>query len=75
MRAHEKEPSQTMFGEPEIVELGIDENGNRQWYMATREGFEEVGEDGVLKLNRQHFEVGTRITLEEPLPPEKKGGA
>lgn len=68
MRAYENEPANKVFGEPEIVELGLDEKGNRQWYMATREGFEEVGENGVLQLDMEHFEIGTRITLEEPLP-------
>lgn len=73
MRAYEKEPANRTFGEPEIVELGLDDDGNRQWYVATREGFEEVGENGVLQLDMQHFAVGTRITLEEPLPSEAEG--
>ena len=68
MRAYEKEPANKVFGEPEVVELGLDHDGNRQWFLATREGFEEVGDDGVLQLDRQHFQVGTRITLQEPLP-------
>lgn len=70
MRAYEKEPANKVFGEPEIVELGIDDDGKRQWYMATREGFQEVGENGVLMLDMQHFTVGTRITLQEPLEDE-----
>ena len=70
MRAYEKEPVEKVFGEPEIVELGLDDNGNRHWYMATREDFEEVGENGVLQLDMQHFAIGTRITLEEPIEAE-----
>lgn len=67
MRAYEKEPSERQFGEPEIVELGIDDKGNRQWYMATREGWEEIGEAGVISLCSGHLNVGTRITLQEPI--------
>lgn len=66
-RAYEREPAERVWGEPEIVELGLNEEGNKQWFMATREGFQEVGEDGCLQLDMQHFTVGTRITLEEPL--------
>lgn len=67
MRAYEKEPVYEHISEPEIIELGIDDNGEKQWYMATREGFEEVGnDDGVLTLDRKHFNVGTRIELVEP---------
>jgi hypothetical protein len=67
MRATEKEPATRVFGEPEIVELGLDDAGNRQWYVSTREGFEETGENGVLMLDERHFAIGTRLTLQEPL--------
>lgn len=56
------------LGNMEAVELGIDHNGNKQWYMSTREGWEEVGEDGTLKLSSEHFEVGTRIELHNVAP-------
>ena len=59
MRNYEKEPVYEYTGE--------DDRGEKQWYMATREGFEEVGNDeGVLTLDRKHFNVGTRIELVEP---------
>lgn len=74
MRAYEKEPSTKTFGEPEVIELGIDHNGNRQWFMATREGFQEVGDiGGTLVLDMMHFAIGTRVTVEEPLPDPNDG--
>lgn len=69
-REFEFEPKDPVFGQSERVELGRDHNGELQWYMATREGWQEVGKDGVLKLDKTHFAVGTRITLEEPLPDD-----
>jgi hypothetical protein len=56
-----------VFGEPEVVTLELDDDGNRRWLLSTREGLQEIGEGGVLQLDRDHFAVGTRITLEEPI--------
>lgn len=67
MRDQDKERSFKFFGTPEIVELGIDDRGNRQWYISTREGWEETGEDGVLQLDMRHFAIGTQIVLTEPI--------
>jgi hypothetical protein len=50
----------------ELVELGVDHNGKKQWFMSTREGWCEVGEKGVLMLDHRHFEVGTKIELTNP---------
>lgn len=55
-------------GNVEIVELGLDHNGQKQWYADTREGWVEVGSDNTLKLSAEHFEVGTKIKLTNPEP-------
>ncbi len=52
----------------EKVELRLDEDGVKRWWMGTREGWQHVGHDGlVLELLAEHFNVGTKITLEEPI--------
>lgn len=55
-------------GDVETVELGIDHDGKKQWYISTREGWEETGVDNVLMLDAEHFEVGTKIELTNPEP-------
>jgi len=51
-------------GEVEVVELGLDHNGKKHWYIQTREGWDEVGlDDGTLVLSMDHYAVGTRIEL------------
>ncbi|MCV0427561.1 MAG: hypothetical protein K5905_19045 [Roseibium sp.] len=55
-------------GDVEFVELGVDHDGNKQWFISTREGWEETGVDNVLMLNAEHFEVGTKIELTNPEP-------
>ena len=60
-----REDTQTTYeyGFVEIVELGVDHNGNKQWYASTQDGWEEIGKDGVLELSAEHSEAGTRIEL------------
>lgn len=60
-------------GNVEVVELGIDHNGKKQWYSDTREGWEEIGVKNVLMLDAQHFEVGTRLELTNPAPDQENG--
>ena len=56
-------------GRPEIVELGLDDDGNPQWYMSCDDGWNEVGApDGTLTLSAENYAVGTRIELTETLP-------
>lgn len=55
-------------GNVETIELGIDDDGKKQWYEDTRDGWEEVGENNVLMLDAEHFEVGTKIELTNPAP-------
>ena len=58
-------------GEIEVVELGVDHDGKPQWYMSTREGWQEVGIAGTcLILPHEYYAIGTRIELSEPIPEE-----
>ena len=58
----------TNWAMPENVELRMDSDGIKRWWISTREGWEHAGHDGlVLELSSEHFEVGTLITLEEPI--------
>lgn len=52
-------------GEVEVVELGIDHNGDKQWYLSTREGWHEVGRNGQLIIDKEYCTVGTRIEVSE----------
>lgn len=65
-----REDKNTVYppGNVEIVELGIDHNGNKQWFGNSRDGWVEVGKDNILTLNAEHFEVGTKIELTNPTP-------
>lgn len=55
-------------GEIEVVELGLDHNGKKQWFYSSREGWEETGlKDGCLMLDCAHYKVGTRIELSETI--------
>lgn len=52
----------------ENVELRLDDDGVKRWWMGTREGWQPVGHGGViLELRAEHFKAGTKITLEEPI--------
>lgn len=57
------------FGEPETVELRLCDDGVRRWHLATREGWQVTGlDDGTtLMLTADHFTIGTKITLCEPI--------
>ena len=55
-------------GAVEKVELGVDHDGNKQWYVETRDGWEETGVENVLMMDAEHFEVGTKIELTNPAP-------
>lgn len=56
------------WAEPENVELRLDEDGVKRWYLGTRDGWQHCGRDGLtLELSAAHFAVGTKITLEEPI--------
>lgn len=58
----------TEYFEPENVELRLDEHGNKKWYLSTRDGWVECGHKGlVLELSTDHFNVGTKIELKEPI--------
>lgn len=56
------------YFQPENVELRLDEYGNKKWYLSTRDGWQECGHDGlILELSVEHFSVGTKIELTEPV--------
>ena len=54
--------------EPEKVELRLDEDGIKRWYLSTREGWQRVGrqEGRELLLNTAFYKLGTRFMLVEP---------
>jgi len=59
-------------GQAEVVELGIDHNGQKQWYVNARGEWHEVSLNGNLVLNQDYYKVGTRIELTETLEKETK---
>lgn len=51
----------TEYFQPENVELRLDEYGNKKWYLATRDGWQECGHNGlVLELSVEHFSLGIK---------------
>lgn len=59
---------QVEFAAPENVELRLDEDGVKRWYIGTMDGWQHCGHGGLtLELSAEHFNVGTKITLEEPI--------
>lgn len=55
---------QYQYANVELVHLGLDHRGKKCWFISTREGWEEAGENGkVLMLDADHFTVGTKIEL------------
>lgn len=60
------------YFQPEVVELKMDGEGNKKWYLFTRDGPVPAGHSGnTLELSVDHFNVGTRIELLEPIIEEK----
>ena len=58
----------TRLGALENVELRLDDDGVKRWWIGTRDGWQHVGHKGLtLELSAAHFEVGTTITLVEPI--------
>lgn len=56
------------WSEPENVELRLDDDGVKRWYLGTREGWQRCGHEGrTLEMFADHYAVGTKITLEEPI--------
>ena len=56
------------YGNVEVAELGVDHNGNKQWFASTREGWDETGtDDGNLILSKENNPVGTRVELSIPI--------
>lgn len=59
------------YYEPETVELRLDDSDNKKWYLSTREGWTEAGVDGTELIMRvESFNIGTTITLQEPIEDE-----
>lgn len=59
---------QVEIGPPENVELRLDDDGVKRWWISTRDGWQHAGHKGrVLELDADHFNVGTKIELVEPL--------
>lgn len=55
------------------LERGIDHNGEPQWYISTREGWEEAGtSEGMIIMDPAHFPQGSVLTLCEPIPEEQR---
>lgn len=60
--------SDVLWSQPEIVELRLDDDGVKRWWGSTRDGWELFGKAGLeLSLSAEHFNVGTEITLNEPM--------
>lgn len=58
----------TDWYDPEQVELRLDEEGHKRWYLSTRDGWVLAGHNGkTLELSVEHFSIGTRIELKEPV--------
>ena len=50
-------------------ELRQDEDTGRRYWWGSEDGWKdatEIGEDGVLMLDAQHFAIGSVLTLTEP---------
>lgn len=53
----------------DTIELGLDHNGKPTWYLSTRDGWQEAGDDrGDLTCCPEDFPVGCRIQLSVPKP-------
>lgn len=63
------------LGEPENVELRLDDDGVKRWYLSTREGWQVCGVDDGRKLimSAHLYEAGTTLTLVEPINDAKDG--
>lgn len=54
------------FGEPEQVEVRLDDEGRPSFFFSTRDGWEDLGPK--LRMAADSYAIGTKITLREPLP-------
>lgn len=55
-----------VFGEPERVEVRLDDDGRPAFFFSSREGWENLGPE--LRMAADTYAIGTKITLWEPLP-------
>lgn len=53
------------FGEPERVEVRLNDEGGKEFFVSTRDGCESLGVE--IHMLAEHYAAGTCITLEEPL--------
>lgn len=58
------------FGEPERVEVRLDDDGKPSFWFSGRDGWEDLGPE--LRMAADTYAVGTEITLREPLPVEPR---
>jgi len=54
-----------VFGESERVEVRLDDDGKPTFFFSSRDGWEDLGPE--LRMAAEHYAIGTKITLEEPL--------
>ncbi|WP_156429018.1 hypothetical protein [Paracoccus aminovorans] len=55
----------TAFGEPERVEVRLDDDGRPSFFSSTRDGWADLGPE--LRMAADAYAIGTEITLREPL--------
>ncbi|WP_155987325.1 hypothetical protein [Paracoccus pantotrophus] len=55
-----------VFGEPEIVEVRLDDDGNPAFFFSSRDGWVNLGPE--IRMAADTYAIGTVITIQEPLP-------
>lgn len=56
----------SVFGEPEQVEVRLDDDGKPAFFFSSRDGWENLGPE--ICMSADTYAIGTKITLREPLP-------
>ena len=60
------------LSEPENLEVRRDDDGVKRFWLSTREGWQHAGHEGrTLEMNADHYNVGTTITLVEPIEDDR----
>lgn len=54
-----------VFGEPERVKVDLNDQGERTFFVGTRDGWEDIG--SIIELWARFYAIGTQIELKEPL--------
>ncbi|MGB1214955.1 MAG: hypothetical protein ACPG4X_16425 [Pikeienuella sp.] len=72
-REDESLPEKHLSDPTSRLDRGVDHDGNAQWYISTREGWQEAGtREGMIIMDPDHFPLGSVLELREPIPEEHR---